>query len=251
MASRRLFDGAQAELDLLPIVAAASAGVTGTLAATETGADVFAATGGSVATITGTLAATETGSDTLAATGTVLVEGALAATETGSDVFAATGGTVTTVTGSLAATETGSDVLAASGVVVVAGTMAATETGSDVFAATGDTLFFTITGSQARRLLAIHLLHGLEIGSPLTVSATARQAGVVTQTVADAAGTVTVATTAGVSVFAGDPGLMIDELAALHGITAPLVVTASSRVAGSIVQSIGQAGDVTTVSRAA
>jgi len=169
----------------------------------------------------------------------------------GTGTYGDAGAVPSGATGTLAATETGSDTLSASGVVLVAGTMAATETGADTFAATGDTLFFTITGSQARRLLAIHLLHGLEIGNPLTVSATARQAGVVTQTVADAAGTVTVATTAGVSVFAGDPGLMIDELAALHGITAPLVVTASSRVAGSIVQSISTAGDVTTVSRAA
>lgn len=41
-------------------------------------------------------------------------------------------------------------------------------------------------------LTELHLIHGLKVGSPLTVSAAARAAGVVSQAVAEAAGTVTV-----------------------------------------------------------
>lgn len=95
-------------------------------------------TGGGV---TGTLAATESGNDTFAASGTVLIEGALAATETGNDTFSASGKVL--IQGSLAATETGNDTFAAVGVVSatgVTGTMAATETGDDTFAATGEVI---------------------------------------------------------------------------------------------------------------
>lgn len=113
--------------------------ITGTLAAVETGADTLAATG-TVAfpTITGTLAATETGEDAAAFTGNVLVTGSLTATESGSDVLAATG-TVAfqTISGNLAATETGADAFAGSGVVVVRGALAATEDGADTLTATG------------------------------------------------------------------------------------------------------------------
>lgn len=105
MATRRLFDGAQAELGILPIVGAAGS-IAGDLAAVESGADTFDATGsaGSGA-ITGNLAATESGADTLSAEGVVKVAGSLAATETDSDTFAATGSAASgTVTGNLIAT---------------------------------------------------------------------------------------------------------------------------------------------------
>ena len=110
---------------------AADTGITGTLAATESGADTFASTG--TVLVQGTLAATESGSDTFASTGTVQVQGALAATESGSDTFASTGTTTNTVTGTLAATEAGSDTFASTGTVKVQGTMAATESLVDVF----------------------------------------------------------------------------------------------------------------------
>lgn len=127
------------------IVATAATGVTGTLAATETGSDTFAASGGVV--VSGSLAVTETGSDAFAASGTVTVSGSLAATETGSDTFAATGTVADpAVTGTLDATETGADTFAASGAVVVAGTLAAAETGSDTFAASGAVV---VSGSLA------------------------------------------------------------------------------------------------------
>ena len=90
--------------------------VAGLLAATESGPDVFVATGTVSSGVSGTLAATESGPDTFAATGSVLVAGSLAATEAGPDTFAATG-TVSapSVIGTLAATESGPDTFAATG----------------------------------------------------------------------------------------------------------------------------------------
>jgi hypothetical protein len=90
--------------------------------------------------ISGSLAATESGSDTFAAAGQLGVIGSLAATESGPDTFAASG--QLGVIGTLAATESGPDVFAASGIVPqVYGTLAASESGSDTFAAAG-----TVTG---------------------------------------------------------------------------------------------------------
>lgn len=219
----------------------------GNLAATESGADTAALVGAVL--VQGALAASEAGADTFSAEGVVRVAGVLAAVESGADTISAEG--AVRVQGVLAATETGADTFSAEGIVKVQGAMAATESGADTFAAEGDTVFFTITGRQALRLLQIHLLHGLDAAAPLTVSPTARQAGAVAQTVAEASGTVTITTTAGATVFAGNPGQMIDELAALHGLTTALTVTAASRAAGSISQAIATAGDTTTVTRAA
>mgnify|MGYP006919754450 CR=1 FL=1 len=58
----------------------------------------------------------------------------------------------------------------------------------------------TVSGSglstaQADMLEELHKIHGLLLGSPLTVTSTARAAGGVTQTVGEAAGTVTVTRT--------------------------------------------------------
>lgn len=179
---------------LLRVREAALAPVTGTMAATETGADNFAATGdvlvqgsfaatevgedtfaatGTVsdAAVTGSMAATETGSDTFVSTGAVLVQGTLAATETGSDTFASTGTVL--VEGSFAATETGQDVFLASGGPLVVGNMAATETGSDTFASTGTvlvqgTLAATETGSDTfaatGKVLVAGALAATEVG---------------------------------------------------------------------------------------
>jgi len=128
-------------MSLLLALISGGGGISGSLAATESGSDTFAASG--QLGVIGSLAATETGPDTFAATGTVsaaAITGTLAATEIGSDTFAATG--QLGVIGSLAATETGPDVFAATGTVSqIYGSLAATETGSDVFAADG-----TVTG---------------------------------------------------------------------------------------------------------
>lgn len=125
--------------------------VDGDLAATETGSDTFAASGTVTnAAITGTLAATETGPDTAAIAGQVLVAGTLGATESGADVLAATG-TVAwpTITGTLAASESGADTLAASGAVEIRGSLGATESGSDTFAASGTVAWVAVTGTMA------------------------------------------------------------------------------------------------------
>lgn len=107
---------------------------------------------------------------------------------------------------------------------------------------------FLITKAQALRLLQIHLLHGLG-ASPLVVGASSRSAGAVEQTVTQAGTTVTVSTSAGPTVFVGDPGMMIDEIAALHGLTTNLVVTPTSRTADTISQVLAQSGATTTVTR--
>lgn len=69
---------------------AAAAAITGTLAATEAGADTFAGAGGAL--VSGAMAAVETGSDTFAGAGSGAIAGTLAAVETGEDTFAGSGG---------------------------------------------------------------------------------------------------------------------------------------------------------------
>jgi hypothetical protein len=126
-------------------LAPASGGITGTLAVTETGADILASTGS--VRVAGALAVTEAGSDTFAAPGSVRVAGALAVTEAGSDTFAAPGSV--RVAGALAVTEAGSDTFAAPGSVRVAGALAVTEAGSDTFAATGTVGVAPVVGTLA------------------------------------------------------------------------------------------------------
>lgn len=118
---------------LLTVGAVVIPAATGSLAATETGADTAALVGDVL--VTGTLAATESGSDTAALTGDVLVGGALAVTETGADTAALAGDVL--IDGALAAVESGADTAAFSGAVPVVGTLAATETGSDTAALAG------------------------------------------------------------------------------------------------------------------
>lgn len=126
--------------------------ITGQLAATEAGEDVFASTGNVV--VAGALAATEaadsfaaTGqiivqglldatelADMFASAGTVLVQGALASTE-GVDLFAASGQVL--VQGSFIGSESSADSFESTGLVLVQGLLATSEVGQDVFAATG------------------------------------------------------------------------------------------------------------------
>lgn len=120
----------------------AVATATGTLAATESGADTFASTG--AVAVAGSLAVSESGSDTLAASGSVPATGSLAVSEAGSDTFAATGSVP--ATGSLAVTEAGADTFASTGAVKVAGSLGATESGSDTFAADGTVTSSGVTG---------------------------------------------------------------------------------------------------------
>lgn len=200
--------------------------------------------------ITGNLAATEAGADTLSAEGLIKVRGGLAASEVGADAFTAGGITLAEIVGTLAASEATADFVAAEGVVKVQGEVGATEGASDSFSASGDTVFFTITGTQALRLMHMHLLHGLADGSPLAVSPASRAAGGLVQSISQAGEAVTLITTAAPSVMVGAPGALIDELAALHGLSVPLTVSAAGRSAGGIVQTITTAADITTVARA-
>ena len=119
-------------------------GITGTLAATESGADTFASPGDVI--VKGALASTESGADTFASVGDVFVRGALAATEAGADTFAAAGDVF--VIGALAAVESGADTMAGSGVVPIVGAMAATEVGDDTFAASGGDVVEELTGGH-------------------------------------------------------------------------------------------------------
>ena len=119
-------------LTLLKSSGAAPGAITGTLAASESGADSFAAAGtvGSAA-ITGTLSATESGTDAFAAAGKVIVKGTLATSESGADSFAATG---------------------TAGSAAITGTLAATESGADVFTSSSSSKI-VITGSNTGKLL--------------------------------------------------------------------------------------------------
>ena len=81
--------------------------------------------------VTGSLNATEAGADIAALSGGVLVSGALAATESGSDTAVIAGGAPGSVVGGLSATEATSDTATASGRVLVQGTLSAQEVGGD------------------------------------------------------------------------------------------------------------------------
>ena len=106
---------------------------------------------------------------------------------------------------------------------------------------------YAISAGRAALIHQIALLHGLDAANPLTVSASQRSAGALVQSVSGA-GTVTV-TTSATPIFSGNLDAWIDGLAALHGLTAPLFVTATSRAAGGVTQAIATAGGTTTVTR--
>jgi hypothetical protein len=113
-----------------------AASVTGTLAASESGADTAAIAGAVI--VAGALAASESGADSAAVSGVVRVSGVLDASETGSDTASiAGGGTPGDITGTLSASES-ADTAAIAGAVRVSGAMAASETGQDT-AAIGNT----------------------------------------------------------------------------------------------------------------
>lgn len=106
---------------------------------------------------------------------------------------------------------------------------------------------YVIDTAQQSHIHRIALLHGLDAANPLIVSPTSRAAGALLQSVSGT-DTVTVTTTA-TPVLSGNVGAWLDALAAAHGLTAPLVVRATSRTAGTFTQTITTAGEVTTVAR--
>jgi hypothetical protein len=118
---------------LASYVPAAGGAITGTLAASESGADTAAIAG--AVRVAGALAAGESGADSAAVAGVVIVSGALAASETGQDTASISGGgTPGPVTGTLSASESGADTAEVAGAVLVSGSMAASETGQDTAA---------------------------------------------------------------------------------------------------------------------
>lgn len=218
--------------------------VKGALSATESAADQFSASG--VVRVAGAMSATESASDTLSAIGKVIITGSLAATETNQDSFAAPGKVL--IHGDASVTESGDDTIYASGGVVISGDLLVSEVGEDGITASGalDTQF-TLTPYQALLLRKIHTLHGLS--SSLLVSKNSRVSGDVVQTVIDQNGTVTIETIDGNDTVSGTVGQIVEELAALHGITETLEVTSTSRSAGLIMQMLNTSGGVTTVTR--
>lgn len=261
-------------------------GINGQVGATETGFDSAAVTGSVL--IDGDLAALSTGTDSFAGTGTVPNLGNMAAVEVGNgsaaivavianaanlvvtesppDAFAGSG--VVYTKGDLVAVES-PDIAALTGTVLIKGNVAAVELpdasgiGGQVLVQGGFALTenadtaqlvgaldppILITGAQALLLRKLHALHGLA-PEPLVVGPAYRRTGDIEQTVTDASGTVTVETTAGNDTFSGSPGLMIEELAALHGLTTPVAVTPTTRTSGTISQTFTTVGGVVTVAR--
>ena len=215
--------------------------VAGTLAASEVGADSASSSGQLL--VAGTLSATETGADTFTALGGNFVVGSLSASESGADSISVPG--VVLVSGGLTASESGTDSFAAPGFVKVTGTVSASESGADTFQALAGS--YSLTYAQAQLLSQIYLLHGL--GSPLSVAPTSRTVAGLEQQVVSAGGEVTITTLAQDDSIAQSVGVMVEELAALHGITQPLVVTSTSRAAGAILQLFSSAGSTTTITR--
>ena len=106
---------------------------------------------------------------------------------------------------------------------------------------------YQITLTQVRLLYSIYRLHGL--AEPLSISPTAREVSSLLQSVSSVEASTTVETNSLPNDVPADPGLLIEELAALHGLTVPLTVAAGSRTAGTIVQSFSVVGSSVTVTR--
>ena len=117
------------------------------------------------------------------------------------------------------------------------------------YVADGYVTALTVSQQSAMLIYQLALLNGLIKGSPLAVSSTSRTAGDLVQTISES-GAVTITTTATPAGYSQDLDTLIAELAALHGLGVPLSVTATSRSAGSVVQTFSQSGDTTTVVRA-
>lgn len=107
---------------------------------------------------------------------------------------------------------------------------------------------YAISATRANLLYQTALLHGLDVAHPLNVSATERSAGELVQTI-EGTDMVTI-TTISAPPLSGSLDDWVDGLAAIHGLTAPLVVTSTSRSAGALAQSIENAGGVTVVTTA-
>lgn len=102
-----------------------------------------------------------------------------------------------------------------------------------------------LTTAQLNNLEAVLRLHGLF--APLTVSATARGDGVVTQTLSGTS-PVTVHTTA----IPATPVITktdLDNLARWYGLIADMVESTASRTDGTLTQTVVTVGGITTVTK--
>jgi hypothetical protein len=147
---------------------------------------------------------------------------------------------------------TGAQAVASFGLLALSGGAAALMTGADAQSDAGaftpdNGTLYAISLARASLIYQLALLHGLDAARPLVVAPAQRSAGPLVQSIS---GTDTVTlTTESHTFLTGDLNDWIDALAAIHGLTAPLVVTADSRRAGALLQAIDTAGDTVTVSR--
>jgi len=130
--------------------------ITGDLAATETGSDTAAVTGG--VGLTGALAVQEVGSDTAAVTGGVTVTGSLAVQEVGVDALQFLGEAPELIEGLLAGQETGADTAVVTGGVLVSGTLNLVESGADAANVSGQV---EVTGTLAAQETGVDTLQML------------------------------------------------------------------------------------------
>jgi hypothetical protein len=104
-----------------------------------------------------------------------------------------------------------------------------------------------VSPARANLIYELALLHGLVPGNPLQVSATARSAGALMQTITGT-DSVTI-TTVSSDVLQGNLDTWIDALAALYGLTSPLTVTSGTRDSGGVSQTMVSTDGTTTVTR--
>lgn len=223
----------------------ASVPVASTLSATDSG-DTLTSAVDIKLDVFGTLATTDAG-DTVSATAVVPVT-ATDTTQEGQDTLASAA--VVPLSASTNYVE-GGDTVSAQVSAFITAQITAVESG-DTLLGKFDNNTFILTSVQAQRLFNIALLHGLVPGAPLTVTQNNRSAGPIQQSVSTAVAgsisTVTVSTTS-MAPTDWDVGKWINDLAALHGITTDLIVTPTSRTAGTIFQTMDNDGTDTVVER--
>jgi hypothetical protein len=107
---------------------------------------------------------------------------------------------------------------------------------------------FVISAERANLIYQIALLHGLDPARPMSVNQTSRVAGGLNQTITGSGTPAVTITTNSLQSYTGSIDAWIDALAALHALTAPLVVTSTTRDAGAVHQTMAvTAGPTTTV----
>lgn len=232
-----------------------TAASTTSVASTGTGNLTLVALGG---TGTGVTSAATSGTGAVAVSGTGTGTISVASAGAGAADIQGTAASTTSVTSVGAGTLTaagiaGTAASAASVASTGAGNLAIHGAGANstglASMGTGEVpdVFFQVSSTRAAMVYRIALLHGLDINNPMTVSANGRSAGTLIQTVSGSTA-VTISTTSAPPLV-GNLDDWIDSLAALHGLTADLVVTPTSRTAGPVTQNISTQGLITTVTR--